>query len=113
MREKNFQLEINGPCDNALEDTLHERYITYIDSKTVTDTNIIIEFRFIDNCCYKFLGDYSFKNDTLKFIYEVVNDVVCGCVCWYRYKLTINEPNKKFKNILIEKKHRLQTPVVH
>jgi hypothetical protein len=25
MKVKNFQMEINGPCDDALEDTVHER----------------------------------------------------------------------------------------
>ena len=104
MKEKNFQLENNGPCDDALEDTIHERSIAYFDSKTLTDTNAIIEFKFIDACCQEFLGDYSIENDTLKFKFEQVNDEVCSCLCWYRYKLTINESKKNYKGIKIEEK---------
>ena len=104
MKEKNFLLEINGPCDDALEDTIHERSIAYFDSKTLTDTNAIIEFKFIDACCQEFLGDYSIEDDTLKFMFEQVNDEMCSCLCWYRYKLTINEPRKNYKEIKIEEK---------
>lgn len=104
MKEKNFQLEINGPCDDALEDTIHERSIAYFDSKNVTEKYVIIEFKFIDACCQEFLGDYSIENDTLKFKFEQVNDEVCTCLCWYRYKLTINEPNRNYKDIKIEEK---------
>ena len=104
MKEKNFLLEINGPCDDALEDTIHERSIAYFDSKTLTDTNAIIEFKFIDACCQEFLGDYSIEDDTLKFKFEQVNDEMCSCLCWYRYKLTINEPRKNYKEIKIEEK---------
>lgn len=106
MKEKNFQFENNGPCDDALEDTIHERSIAYFDSKTLTDTNAIIEFKFIDACCQEFLGDYSIENDTLKFKFEQVNDEVCSCLCWYRYKLTINESKKNYKGIKIEEKYR-------
>lgn len=104
MKEKNFQLEINGPCDDALEDTIHERSIAYFDSKNVTEKYVIIEFKFIDACCQEFLGDYSIENDTLKFKFEQVNDEICTCLCWYRYKLTINEPNRNYKDIKIEEK---------
>jgi hypothetical protein len=104
MKEKNFQLEINGPCNDALEDTIHERFIAYIDSKVLTDNNTIIEFKFKEACCQEFLGDYSIENDTLKFIFEQVNEEVCSCICWYRYKLSINEPHGSYKDIKIEGK---------
>ena len=104
MKEKNFQIEINGPCDDALEDTIHERSIAYFDSKIVTDTSAIVEFKFIDACCQEFLGDYSIERDTLKFTFEKVNDVACSCLCWYRYKLTINEPKGTFNDIVVEER---------
>lgn len=104
MKEKNFQLEINGPCDDALEDTIHDRSVAYFDSKTLTDKNATIEFKFIDACCQEFLGDYSIENDTLIFKFEQVNDEMCSCLCWYRYKLTINEPKENYKGIKIEEK---------
>lgn len=104
MKEKNFKLDINGPCDDALDDTIHERSIVYFDSKTLTDTNAIIKFKFIEACCQEFLGDYSIKNDSFIFKFENVNDEVCTCLCWYRYKLTINEPKRNYKGIKIEEK---------
>lgn len=104
MKEKNFHLEMSGPCDDALEDTIHERSVAYFDSKTQTDSNLIVEFKFKDTCCQEYLGDYSIEDDTLQFKYEQVNNEACDCLCWYRYKLTINEPNKNYKEIKIEEK---------
>ena len=106
MKEKNFQFERTGPCEDALdtiEGTIHERDTTYFDSKVITDSNAVVEFRFIQACCQEFLGDYVIKNDTLIFKYENVNNEMCSCVCWYRYKLTINELKEKFSNIKVEK----------
>lgn len=104
MKEKNFQLENNGPCDDALKDSIHDRSVVYFDSKTLTETKVIIEFKFIHACCQEFLGDYSIENDTLKFKFEQVNDEMCSCLCWYRYKLTINESKENYKKIRIEEK---------
>ncbi len=104
MKVKNFQLEVNGPCDDALDDTLHERAKAYFDSKTMTDTSVVVEFKFIEACCQKFLGDYEIANDTLKFTFEQVNDEVCSCLCWYRYRLTIHESGRNIQYISIDKK---------
>lgn len=104
MKEKNFRLDINGPCDDALDDTMHERSIAYFDPITPTDTNAIIEFKFKEACCQEFLGDYSIENDSFIFKFEKVNEEVCTCMCWYRYKLTVNEPKSNYKGIKIEEK---------
>ena len=104
MEEKNFQLKKNGFCDDVLGDTMYERSVAYFDSKNLTDKKAIIEFKFIDACCQEFLGDYSIVNDTLSFKYEKVNEEVCGCLCWYRYKLIINESKENYKGIKIEEK---------
>lgn len=104
MKEKNFDLSLNGPCDDALRDTMHERGVAYIDNETRTDSNVVIEFKFIDACCQDFLGDYSIRNDTLTFLYEQVNEIACSCVCWYRYKLTINEARNQYASIEIREK---------
>lgn len=104
MKIKNFQFENDGTCDDALEDTIHEMYIPYIESKILTDSTAIIEFKFIDDCCQYFLGDYSIINDTLLFAYENVGDPACFCICWYRYKLTINEPKENYNEIIIQAK---------
>lgn len=104
MVKKNFSLKNNGACDDALMDTLHERSKAYIESKTLTDSNLIVSFKFKEACCQEFLGDYEITNDTLVFQYEQVNDEVCSCMCWYRYKLTINEPKNNYKSLIIKQK---------
>ncbi len=102
MIEKNFSLISNGPCDDALDDTLHERSIVYIDSKIMNDSSATIDFKFKDACCQEFLGDFEISKDSLIFELEQVNDVVCACICWYRYKLVINKPEENFTEIDIK-----------
>jgi len=103
MKEKNFELEKNGPCDDALIDVIDLRDSTYVESLHLNDTIGIVEFKFIESCCKEFLGDYSIKNDTLKFKLVQVNDIVCSCLCWFRYKLTIRESNDKIKGVVFVK----------
>lgn len=105
MDEKNFQLENNGPCDNASDDSVHIRSFAYFDTKKYTKSTAVAEFKFLDACCQEFLGDYQIKNDTLTFYFEKVNDKFCSCQCWYRYKLTINEPREKYTEIVIKEKN--------
>lgn len=104
MKNKKFLLENNGPCNDALNDTKHKRGFAYINSKKIIDANAIIEFKFKEACCQEFLGDYTIDNDTLKFKFEQVNNTVCSCLCWYKYKLTINETKQSYKYIKIVKK---------
>jgi hypothetical protein len=104
MQEKNFRLTINGPCDDAFEDTIHERSVVYFDHKIMSEENATVEFKFIESCCQAFLGDYTIENDTLRLQLEQVNNEVCLCLCWYRYKLIINEPKAFYKDIVIEVK---------
>ena len=99
MKEKNFKLELTGDCDDALSDTLHERNVAYIVNKEISDSLVIIDFKFKEACCQEYLGDYSISNDTLIFKYEQVNEGVCACICWYKYSLLINHPKFKIKNI--------------
>ncbi|WP_370477071.1 hypothetical protein [Tamlana flava] len=101
MRIKQYQLLSNGPCDDALEDTLYTRNVPIIESSTLTDSKAIVEFKFKEACCQEFMGHYTIKNDTLIFTYEQVNEEVCECICWYRYKLMLNTGKKEFKTIKI------------
>lgn len=101
MKEKNFSFISNGPCDDALGDTLHHRSVPYIVAKDFNDSKATIEFKFKDACCQEFMGDYIITNGTLKFVLEQVNDETCSCICWYRYKLVINNIKEKFSEIEI------------
>jgi len=103
MKERNFQFEIREPCEDALIDTVHARYTAYFDSKHFTETTAVAEFKFIEACCQEFLGDYAIKSDTIIFKYEQVNDEACSCLCWYKYKLTINKLKEKYSNIKVER----------
>lgn len=104
MVENDFVLKLNGECDDALEDTLHKRSIAYIDSSFYDKSTAKIEFKFKDACCQEFLGNYNIKKDTLIFEMEQVNDIVCSCICWYRYKLEINNIKEGFSEISIQRK---------
>lgn len=104
MLMKNFQIENNGPCEDATQDTIHERSFAYIESTWSSESNTIVKFKFIESCCQEFLGDYTIENDTLLFEFQNVNDKYCSCLCWYKYKLTINEPKENFKSIVIREK---------
>lgn len=104
MKEKNFQLKMLGPCEDVPGDTPGETQDVFIDSKNITGTNAVVEFRFVDDCCMEFSGDYNIKNDTLTFQYEQINDVKCDCYCLYKYRLTINKTKAPFHAIEIKQK---------
>lgn len=102
MKEKNFSLKINGPCDDALIDEDHVRGVGYVEKFEKVDSSLVLEFKIKDACCKEFLGDYNYVNDTLFFYYEQINDIVCGCMCWYRYKLVLNDFNEKVDSVIIK-----------
>lgn len=102
MKEKEFSLEINGPCDDALEDEEHQSAIGYVETINTSDSSLVIEFKFKNACCQEFLGDYVCMNDTLFFEYEQINDVMCSCMCWYRYKLILNNFKEKIDSVIIK-----------
>jgi hypothetical protein len=104
MKEKNFQLTVKGACEDALDDTTHKLKIVYYESKIFTDSNLIVEFKFKDACCQKFLGDYTIDDKIVKFRLEQINNEMCDCLCWYRYNLTINKVNHNYIDVEIEKK---------
>lgn len=101
MKDKGFSLQINGDCDDALEDTLHERSVVYMDTQTVSSTSKIIDFKYKEACCQEYLGDYQINNDTLTFELENVNDAVCSCICWYRYRLDLTNIQENYSEIKI------------
>ena len=94
MLEKKFSFKELKSCDDALTDTIHDRYQCYVESEERTDSTLTINFKFKDACCQSFLGDYHVSNDTLYFEFEQVNDVVCSCVCFYHYGLQLSSINQ-------------------
>jgi hypothetical protein len=98
MIEKRIKLTINGPCDDAIMDTIHERRIAYIDSISI-NKNIVVTFKFIEACCQEFLSDYTIHGDTMAIELGLVNEEVCSCLCWYRYRFETPIPEKKIRHI--------------
>ena len=102
QNNKYFSLKLIGDCDDALKDTIHKRYECYIESEIITDSAIIIDYKFKDACCKVFMGDYRCQNDTLIFEFEQVNEEVCACICWYRYRLHIKNLKTIVKHVIIK-----------
>lgn len=105
MKEKNFALEMNGSCDESSIDL--EKEISYdieIQNKRTTNHQTIVDFKFINACCQDFLGDYIIINDTLFFYIEQVNEESCECLCCYPYRLTLNEIDETYQEIIIDYK---------
>lgn len=101
MKQKNYRLQKHGHCGDALEDNLHKSFTAYVDSTIQVDESKNIFFKFKDVCCQEYLGDYQINNDTLKFVFEQVNEEACDCICWYHYKLTINDLKQNFNAVVI------------
>ena len=104
MQEKNITLDLFDDCEDALDDSLHESAIGYIDSSVITPTSLIAYFKVKETCCKEFLGDYRIENDTLFFEFEQVNNQACPCLCWYRYKLDIKEIKEEYKGFVIRER---------
>lgn len=94
MSEKGIKLIKNGPCDDALEDTLYTRSKVYIDTLEIKE-NIIVSFKFKEACCQNYLADYKIAGDTMIVSLGLVSEVVCSCICWYRYRFETKSKNVK------------------
>jgi len=103
MKEKDFSFERIGRCDDALEDTLHRRNQVYIEKEEISDSLIIVDFKFKDACCQVFLGDYSLLNNKIIFEFEQVNNEMCACICWYHHRLKLRNHNN-LKEIEVKRK---------
>ena len=101
MNKKDIKLTRNGPCDDALGDTLHERSKVYIETVEISN-NIVVTFRFIEACCLEFLADYKIHGDTMLIKLGLVNEEVCLSLCWYRYRFETKNDYKDIKHIVIK-----------
>lgn len=101
MRVKSFVLIRVGKCEDAYDDSIHDKKRVYFESKKYEQDSVTVNFKFIDDCCQEFLGDYKVINHQLIFELEKVNDVICPCECWYRYSLHIRKKNFQFSGVNI------------
>ena len=102
MKAKNFQLFSQGPCEDAMDDTIQGGSSVHIDTTMLNDMGRTVKFKFIQACCMEFLGDYSILNDTVVLKLEQVNEEVCECFCWYSYTLILGEPIENYSGIKIQ-----------
>ncbi len=103
--QDNISLTITGPCDDALFDSLHKRLTPYIKSKSITDSEIVVNFKFKDDCCQEFGGRYTINQDSLIFAFKQTNNESCSCICWYRYKLKITDFTAPVKYVIVRASH--------
>ena len=102
LKAKNFQLFSQGPCEDALDDTIQGGTSVYMDTTVLNDLGRTVKFKFIQACFMEFRGDYSILNDTVVLQLGQVNEEVCECFCWYRYTLTLGEPIENYSGIKIQ-----------
>jgi hypothetical protein len=114
-KERNVKIEkisFNrvGKCEDALMDVgngSYKRDSTYVLSQKVFKDSVNVIFRFIDACCQEFKGTYSVKQDSAYFLYEPSNDIMCSCLCWYKYQLNIKSTNTNFNTLVVKEKRGL------
>lgn len=103
MKSKNFTYTCIDNCDSgyASEENVmsHDGKVYFKLDKAISDSLIHIQYRFIENCCMEFGGDYEMNDDTIKLTYFQLNMEICECFCEYEYAFSI--PNKGYNNYTI------------
>jgi hypothetical protein len=104
IKKNDFSLKRVGPCPDATEDTIYKYRVGYIQKKEVVGKKLEIDFILKEGCCQTFMGEYMINNDSLFFFYENVNNVICGCMCFYKYRLTLPKPEEEINYYSIRPK---------
>jgi len=73
-----------SPCNLNTNDIDFKDQVEYVN---LTDTTMSISIKFESNCCFSFLGDIGYENDsTLKLIYYEYGKNHCACECCFGLK---------------------------
>jgi hypothetical protein len=99
MSSKGITFKSLGDCDDSKTEN-NSNLDLIIEKEKITESELNINFKFLQACCQTFVGDYNVKNDTLIFEYENIGGI-CTCECWYGYELRIKNIKEKFKNYKI------------
>ncbi|CAG5083670.1 hypothetical protein [Parvicella tangerina] len=95
MKEKNFSFKCVDNCENG---GISDENIIYLGKEffqeqvVVSDSNIYVQYRFIDDCCIIYGGDYTLNGGVLYLEHYSLFPEACDCYCEYEYAFTI--PNK-------------------
>lgn len=105
MKQKKIAFSEIGDCDEGVSgDTIHKRNFAYLDTFSISGSEVKANFKAISACCYYFGGDYQTSGDTLVFTYENVGEQECNCLCWHRFRLEIADPPAGVKHLKLVQK---------
>ncbi len=93
MDKKGFTFTCINNCGKGSaseENVLKERIRTPFNiSNSKSDSLIVVEFSFIDDCCKEFTGDIELTENEIVLTYKNISWVVCDCYCEYQYRFEI------------------------
>lgn len=101
-----YKLTLLNDCD---EGASHEQVQSHAKMEpfdvelNASDSNVIVDFSFIDDCCKRFKGSAMIKSDTLFLITKNKNMEVCECHCEYRHRFRVRIPKERYSFIKLNK----------
>ena len=105
MTNKKFAFQCTDNCESgsASEATLmkYERYIPFNIERITTDSNCVVTFRFIDDCCLEFVGDIQQSSEMIALSYKNISNDACDCYCEYGYMFELKMENSIGKKITL------------
>ncbi|WP_027420339.1 hypothetical protein [Crocinitomix catalasitica] len=102
MVKKEFSFQSTDNCESGGPsiETLnkYKKRTPFNIKKIKSDTNCVVRFRFIDDCCLEYVGDIKRNSDLIKLSYKNISYMPCDCYCEYEYtfdfKIAPNNPVK-------------------
>ena len=98
---------------NGLEyESIIHKYINYV---IQTDSSLIVDINFYDNCCYSFLCDISVVDESILNLIYTGYGTFCDCDCCfglnYQFSLIKNASFSKIKYIMINGNRKTKTQI--
>jgi hypothetical protein len=91
-----------------------QEHVNYI---IQTDSTLIIDFNFYDNCCYSFLCDISVVDESILNLIYTGYGTYCDCDCCYglnyRISLIKDENFSKIKYLMINGNSKTKKRIEH
>lgn len=86
-----FEKVTKTDCNNHGDEVYSQE--SRINGFTATDTSLIVDMTFIDNCCYEFLCDVELGDDGILHLNYTGYGSFCGCMCCFgvQYHLRLDK----------------------
>ncbi|MES2554733.1 MAG: hypothetical protein V4604_01205 [Bacteroidota bacterium] len=98
-----FEKVTKSDCMNHGEEVYRD--VSHINSFTITDSTLIVNMTFIDNCCYEFLCDVEMGDDGILHLNYTGYGSLCACLCCfgvqYHFKLEKDSDYYNLKGIML------------